>query len=99
LPNKPHQRALFAPPKIERLSSPRSQEIAKRKEDRSSSGRVIEESTQKRNQREWKRETDKARKEGVSKMVISRRRTRKRYGLKIPVLVTEILNCVARLEH
>jgi hypothetical protein len=63
--NKRHQRAFSAPPKIKHLSSPRSEEFAKRKEKRLSSGRVIEESTKKGSQREWKIETEKARKEGV----------------------------------
>jgi hypothetical protein len=46
---------------------------------------VIEESTKKGSQREWKIET-----EG---------RTTKRYCSKMPTLVTEMLNCVAKLEY
>jgi hypothetical protein len=49
---------------------------------------VIEESTKKGSQREWKIETEKARKEGVWKVVMSTRRTTKRHCFKLPVLVT-----------
>jgi hypothetical protein len=73
--------------------------LHKRKEEGLSSGRMIEESTKKGSQWEWKIETEKVRKEGVSKMAMSRRRTTKRYGLKVPVLMTEMLNCAARLQH
>jgi DNA recombination-dependent growth factor C len=78
--NQRHQGGLSAPPKIKSLSSARSQEIAKRKEEKLLSGRVIEKSTKKGSQREQKMETEKVKKEGrVSKMVMSEGRTAKQY--------------------
>jgi hypothetical protein len=60
---------------------------------------VIEKSTKRGSQRERKIKAENLKKEGTAKMVTSERRTTKRYWLKMPVMVTEILNCVAKLEY